>query len=121
MNLIIFSIIEQGKFKWWDLSGGGKLREQGLYLQSSKIDVLRVKKEVEDSKLELSGEEERKGMWLVMKDSSGWNVFKFWNIDLNKVLFVWDMDEVSVGMGGDMIFFRGVCYWLELNKWVMEI
>lgn len=59
-------------------------------------------------------------MWLVVKDNSGRNVFRFWNIDLNKMLLVWDIDDVSVGIG-DMIVFRGVCYWFELNKWVMEI
>lgn len=59
-------------------------------------------------------------MWLVVRDDSGQNVFKFWNIDLNKVLFVWDLDDVSVGIG-DIIIFRGVWYWFELNKWVIEI
>lgn len=123
MNLTISSIIEQGKpksKKWWDPSGGGKVREQGLHLQS-KIDASRVKKEAEDSKSESSVEEEGKGMRLSTKDSSGRNAFKLRNIDLNKVPSALESDEVSVGTGGDMISFRGVRHRPELNKWVTEI
>jgi hypothetical protein len=135
MNLTISSIIEHGKPKAknrWDPSGGGKVREQGLHLQS-KIEASRVKKEDSDSKSSESSEEERKsGMRLsTAKDAGGRHssssnnaAFKLRNFDLNKVPSAWDADDAVssvVGVGGDTTAFRGVRHRPELNKWVTEI